>query len=74
MILDGKNFIFKEILRYETGGKVVMNCATYSTPKYIYFVAGQNGSCQLYSVKWEVIVDDNAGTTFKRGSYYNFVT
>lgn len=47
---DGKRFIAKEVVRHETGPKVVMNCASYSNKKSTYLAAGQESHCQLYQV------------------------
>ncbi|KAK9509862.1 hypothetical protein O3M35_004763 [Rhynocoris fuscipes] len=50
LIFDGETFIAKEVMRHETGPKVVMNCATYYDNKNTYLVAGQESHCQLYKV------------------------
>ncbi|KAF6214252.1 hypothetical protein GE061_008992 [Apolygus lucorum] len=48
---DGKRYVAKEVVRHETGPKVVMNCAAYSNSKYTYLAAGQESHCQLYKVQ-----------------------
>ncbi|KAL1123670.1 hypothetical protein AAG570_001443 [Ranatra chinensis] len=52
---DGKRFIAEELGRHETGPKVVMNCATHTTSKHTYLVAGQESHCQLYDVAITVV-------------------
>lgn len=51
LIYDGENFNAKEVLRYETGSNVVMNCAIFTKSKNSYLAAGQESHCQLYRVK-----------------------
>ncbi|XP_014251816.1 prolactin regulatory element-binding protein [Cimex lectularius] len=50
LMYDGKRFLAKEVVRHETGPKVVMNCASYSDSKHTYLAAGQESHCQLYRI------------------------
>ncbi|BES88739.1 prolactin regulatory [Nesidiocoris tenuis] len=59
---DGKRYVAKEVVRHETGPKVVMNCAAYSNNKYTYLAAGQEGHCQLYKVLITVEKEGTAGS------------
>lgn len=54
---DGNRFIAEEVIRYETGPTVVMNCSSYSNSKHTYLVAGQESHCQLYHVQDQIIED-----------------
>jgi len=58
---DGKAFVAEEMMRHETGPKVVMNCACFSDDKRMFLVAGQESHCQLYNVNVS-IDDDNLNT------------
>lgn len=55
---DGDMFIAEEVIRYETGPSVVMNCSSYSNSKHTYLVAGQESHCQLYHVQDQIIDED----------------
>ncbi|KAF5289046.1 hypothetical protein FQA39_LY03925 [Lamprigera yunnana] len=55
---DGEMFLADEVLRYETGPNVVMNCSTFSDNKHSYLVAGQESHCQLFNVQ-SVLVNNN---------------
>lgn len=50
MSYDGTRFSAEEVIRHETGPKVVMNSACYSDKKSTFLVAGQESHCQLYRV------------------------
>lgn len=58
-MFDGETFNAKEVLRYETNGNVVMNCAVLTKNKQTYLVAGQESHCQLFKVKCCVCNDGN---------------
>lgn len=49
----------EEIIRYETGSNVVMNCAVSSDSRRSYLVAGQESHCQLYHVNTKIVADDD---------------
>ena len=49
------------MLRHETGGSVVMNCATFNDGKHTYLVAGQESHCQLYNVRLKVVDTNKEG-------------
>uniref|UniRef100_A0A069DYZ2 Putative prolactin regulatory element-binding protein n=1 Tax=Panstrongylus megistus TaxID=65343 RepID=A0A069DYZ2_9HEMI len=58
LIFDGKRFIAKEVMRHETGPKVVMNCASFYDKKNTFLVAGQESHCQLYRIAITVDKED----------------
>ncbi|XP_073987349.1 guanine nucleotide-exchange factor SEC12 [Rhodnius prolixus] len=58
LIFDGKRFVAKEVMRHETGPKVVMNCASYFDNKNTFLVAGQESHCQLYRIAISVDKED----------------
>ena len=47
---DGNRFSAEEVIRHETGPKVVMNSACFSDKKNTFLVAGQESHCQLYRI------------------------
>ncbi|CAH1388961.1 unnamed protein product [Nezara viridula] len=64
---DGTRFSAEEVIRHETGPKVVMNSACFSDKKSTFLVAGQESHCQLYrvgiSVEKEVSEESMNGTS-----------
>lgn len=50
LLHDGVNYSAKEIIRHETGSKVVMNSACFSDKKHTYLAAGQESHCQQYRI------------------------
>lgn len=50
MTTDGSSYSAREVIRHETGPKVVMNSACFSDRKNTYLAAGQESHCQLYRI------------------------
>lgn len=58
---NGKHFHSEKILHYETGNEVIMNFDVFSNNKYSYLVAGEEGNCCLYKLKYQCSkVDSNS--------------
>ena len=66
---DGKRFVAKEVIRHETGPKVVMNCAAYSNSKHTYLAAGQESHCQLYKVQITVENEPTKDAENEKGNF-----
>jgi len=64
--------VAEEVVRHETGPKVVMNCASYNDGKHTLLVAGQESHCQLYHVQTKVI-NAASGTSNSSNSTSNNV-
>ncbi|KAK7603475.1 hypothetical protein V9T40_003474 [Parthenolecanium corni] len=56
---DGMHFCSEKILHYETGYDVVMNFDVFSNTKYSYLVAGEEGLCRLYKLKYQCSKKDS---------------
>lgn len=69
---DGENFKAKEVLRYETGGNAVMNCAVFSKSKHSYLAAGQESNCQLYKVKCCICSEEKPNSENRTGTCIRF--
>ena len=59
--VDGGDVSGASICRHDTGGRAVMNCASFYDGRHHHLATGEDELCQTYSVKYKVISQTDGG-------------